>query len=727
MAKTDTEIGAKLSVDTGNSAKSINDIQKELKDANKALKEAKMGSAEYTAAQKAIEKANKELASATTEKAGSFSQLRETLKSTVPALDGAATGVSGLGKQLWGLAANPVVAILIAIVLVLKGLYEAFKSTYEGGKQLEQIFAGIKAVTQVVIDRLVALSGAVIKLFKGDFSGAMTDAKASVKGVGDEISSVYNRTVELTKELQKIRKDELADDLDKAKRATRRALLREQLNDEEISASAKKKIALDLQKDIEENAKDDLERNERKAKAQIALLTMQKDGERKNEEEINKIRIDLERGRTENALEGYKNRKLIKTLEKQEEQEDNERKKKLAEEEKERRLKLVEFTNRLLKLQQENELAIMKDGADKEKKVIDNKLADELRANQLSFNDKKITLKQKQELDAQITLLYENQKKAVDEKYRKDEAQKTIEFERALAEIKKNIKVASIQDVREKEMLLLAEEHEAKRVSVLTNEKLTEEQKQELILAIQLEAQGKLKALSKKYQDEDTTIRLRGQRALLKSELDLAIANRGDKLKLERAYFEATRALDRQELIDKKATALELEAFDKATTAARINLSDAERDAKTRNFEIISAGLMSLSNLVGQQTIIGKALGIASATIDTYIAAGKALKSAPPPFGAIAMGVTIAQGLANVKRIVQVDVPGATGSMPSVPSASSVSSPVAPREPQGQTTTLDQRSIQQIGNATNRQYVFEKDITNTQEIISQLNRRSRIG
>ncbi|MEM1097002.1 MAG: hypothetical protein AAGJ10_20590 [Bacteroidota bacterium] len=54
-----------------------------------------------------------------------------------------------------------------------------------------------------------------------------------------------------------------------------------------------------------------------------------------------------------------------------------------------------------------------------------------------------------------------------------------------------------------------------------------------------------------------------------------------------------------------------------------------------------------------------KAFSIAEALASTFVAANTALKSAPPPFGAIAMAATIAQGLANVRRIQAME-PGNT-------------------------------------------------------------------
>lgn len=59
--------------------------------------------------------------------------------------------------------------------------------------------------------------------------------------------------------------------------------------------------------------------------------------------------------------------------------------------------------------------------------------------------------------------------------------------------------------------------------------------------------------------------------------------------------------------------------------------------------------------------IVGKIAGISMATIDTFVAANKALASVPPPFNFVLMAAVITAGLANVARIS--GVPLAHGGM----------------------------------------------------------------
>ena len=176
--------------------------------------------------------------------------------------------------SLKAMMANPIVLLIAAIVLGLKFLYDAFTSTREGAEKVEQVFAGLSAAVQVIVDRALALGRAILKFFTGDFKGAIEDAKKAVSGIGDEIEREYNRTVELKKRLQDIKKEEIQDSLDKSVREKRLAMLREQMNDENVSAREKLKIAKQLRDDAIANSKEDLERTKRKIEAEIELIKM---------------------------------------------------------------------------------------------------------------------------------------------------------------------------------------------------------------------------------------------------------------------------------------------------------------------------------------------------------------------------------------------------------------------------------------------------------------------
>ena len=88
------------------------------------------------------------------------------------------------------------------------------------------------------------------------------------------------------------------------------------------------------------------------------------------------------------------------------------------------------------------------------------------------------------------------------------------------------------------------------------------------------------------------------------------------------------------------------------------------------------------------------------------------------------MVAAIAGGIVTVKKIVSTKVPGTGGggAIPSMPAL-----PTAPIRPQVATTALDQNSINAVGNAANRAYVLETDVSGNQERIRRLNRAARIN
>jgi hypothetical protein len=167
--------------------------------------------------------------------------------------------------------------------------------------------------------------------------------------------------------------------------------------------------------------------------------------------------------------------------------------------------------------------------------------------------------------------------------------------------------------------------------------------------------------------------------------------------------------------------------------ASRARIAEEEANGKLATAHFVADTLEVLSGLAGKQTAAGKVLAIASATINTYLAAAKALAGnyevygPAAPFVRIATVVsTIALGLKQVKEIIKVQVPGGgSGSVPSQSSFSSTASPVQ-LQPQFTNTRLDRDQLNQIGNATSRSFILEADIQNNRERIVRLNRAARI-
>lgn len=199
------------------------------------------------------------------------------------------------------------------------------------------------------------------------------------------------------------------------------------------------------------------------------------------------------------------------------------------------------------------------------------------------------------------------------------------------------------------------------------------------------------------------------------------------------ADFEADRArLDSQRQLILSSTALteqERTKLLKENSQARQDIDNAEVEAKRQNLEIVSSLLSNFAGLAGEQTAAGKALAVASATIDTYVAAQRIL--ADPsfvgrPFARFASAAAaITAGLANVKRIISVKVPGGASSSNTQLSSSQASivsgiAPISTSAPIQQTQSIGVSNVNLQNQSLVRAYVVEKDITDSQARINQI-------
>ena len=156
---------------------------------------------------------------------------------------------------------------------------------------------------------------------------------------------------------------------------------------------------------------------------------------------------------------------------------------------------------------------------------------------------------------------------------------------------------------------------------------------------------------------------------------------------------------------------------------------------KRDTYKMTGETLGALGDLVGKQTIAGKALAISQALINTYLGVTEVLRNKtiiPEPFGTIqkvaSVATILASGFSAVRNIGRTQVPGGGGGGAAAPTMSSIPAPVSP---QATATTLSSSTIQNIGNAAaggvNRAYVLDSDIRNNNERNVRLERAARLG
>jgi chromosome segregation ATPase len=167
---------------------------------------------------------------------------------------------------------------------------------------------------------------------------------------------------------------------------------------------------------------------------------------------------------------------------------------------------------------------------------------------------------------------------------------------------------------------------------------------------------------------------------------------------------------------------------DKEASDAKIAIAKAEKDAKIVELDAYASVLNQASALLGKNTVEGKAVAIAAATISTYTAIAKTLGAfagVPIPGYAIAQAiVTGIAGFAAIKNIIDTPIPnqgggggGGTPSMPSMPAAPAM-------RPTGFSTGQPSQTPPKV--EPQKVYVVESDITNSQNKVARIQSKATI-
>ena len=241
----------------------------------------------------------------------------------------------------------------------------------------------------------------------------------------------------------------------------------------------------------------------------------------------------------------------------------------------------------------------------------------------------------------------------------------------------------------------------------------------------ELDAYNKRRALRGKEQQEniDAYATLSQQRAEQKAAEDKKAKDDADSL-------EQMRSSALGKMIEKNiAAGAAIVKTNEDTAKANVKIGEKEAEAKTKSLEAVSSAITNLSMVAGKETVAGKALAIAASIINTYKGITQALGSAPPPFNFISAAAVGAAGFAAVKNIVSVQVPGGGSGGASVPSAPNLNagSPLNPTTIAANQVTLDQRSINAMGNRAIKAYVVETEISSAQQKIRRIQKQTTFG
>ena len=258
-------------------------------------------------------------------------------------------------------------------------------------------------------------------------------------------------------------------------------------------------------------------------------------------------------------------------------------------------------------------------------------------------------------------------------------------------------------------------------------------------VAAEIEYKEKKAAIANEIIAIDENInKLAIDRAMAAAERQIAEAeklkeNTEREFDLKRSAYDQEEALLKQSLDNNLISQQEYNDKYKVLSEARVQIDLDEKQARMDAATAAADALGNLANTIGEQTAAGKALAIASATINTINSAVLAYqRGLEVPFigtilAPINAAIAAAAGIANIKKIAAVKIPGQGSAGAAVPSVNTGAAPIAPQAAAPTVTQLDNQTINRMGSATNRAYVLESDINNNQERLIRITRAARLG
>jgi len=138
--------------------------------------------------------------------------------SSIPGpVGGAAQAVKGFGEGLKMLLANPVVAVIAAIVGIFMALKEAISQNGEAMNKLNQLLAPFREGFEMLMTALGKLADLIMNVLIKAFDGLMKGISATMKFFGmstdaiDNFNQKVKESIELAKEQQQLERDAQAD------------------------------------------------------------------------------------------------------------------------------------------------------------------------------------------------------------------------------------------------------------------------------------------------------------------------------------------------------------------------------------------------------------------------------------------------------------------------------------------------------------------------------------
>jgi hypothetical protein len=297
------------------------------------------------------------------------------------------------------------------------------------------------------------------------------------------------------------------------------------------------------------------------------------------------------------------------------------------------------------------------------KKKVEEALKADTEAEQKAFQEryKQFQDAQKFEVDSkkstidQLKALYgENSneaRKAQDELFALQ--QKQLEDEKLFLEAKKTLS----QDEKNRLAQIVIDQQNLTTAIVVENQK-----------RIRSDAEVALKAAESEKSKNDAVYQEKMKGAQFDLELQQSLLN--SKIAADQAYYQQLLSIEGLTAEERKKIEADYTATKRANAETQVDIEKKKTDAELALLDAFANGLSVVSDIVGKQTVAGKALSVAASLIATYSAIAKQLSAfAGVPVPGYAIVQAVATGLVGFKAvadIIKTPVPAPKGGGSSV-------------------------------------------------------------
>ena len=586
---------------------------------------------------------------------GTLIQTQDEMGSVKAGAVAAGAAVKNFSKTLLALLANPIVAILTAISVVIMAVAKGIKSSEENTSRWNAVLAPLKMVLDAVGKVLQIVASGILSVVEsgGKMMEWITKQLEKLPVLGKyaaEVNKEYERYITMAKEQAAIDRDTRNLQVQNAKNALQIATLKAKADDE-LNVSAKERMeAIREANRLEEEAS---KKNYELAKRRYELM-VQQNAMAENTKETNDAIAQAE-VEMYNALTEYQDKRgellgrevslanEIKSAEKE--------KSDAAIASKQKEVEAVRAAEDAM-------LALVKDKREQVRKEIEftySRQIEDLRARLNTETD--LTVKGRQAINDQIKAL--EQKKAAElQKLSEEELQKEIDNHSKLI----SLQLEAVKKGSEQEYQLRMQQLLVQRDAELADKELTEQMKLAIVDKYNrqiddLVAQHE-KEISEKQQE---AVRVRMENEIMQlqqsgaSELDILQEQAAQKLELLNS-IQQQEGESEQEFLNRKLLANQ-EYIDakKAIAEKEVEIEQAKYEA----ISSIASGLSSVFEALGDSNkgfaILSKTLALAEIAINTgkAIAAGVAqAQSVPFPANIAAIATTVTTILANIATAI---------------------------------------------------------------------------